>query len=51
MAEKHYKPEEIVASLRQVDVLISQDQANRGRNPPDRKERGDVFGGARSLEG
>src|SRR5262249_35493146 len=26
MAEKHYKPEEIVASLRQVDVLISQGQ-------------------------
>jgi putative transposase len=26
MAEKHYKPEEIVARLRQVDVLISQGQ-------------------------
>jgi putative transposase len=26
MAEKHYKPEEIVAKLRQVDVLISQGQ-------------------------
>jgi putative transposase len=26
MAEKHYKPEEIVATLRQVDVLISQGQ-------------------------
>src|SRR5262249_60770877 len=26
MAEKHSKPEEIVASLRQVDVLISQGQ-------------------------
>src|SRR5262245_7247056 len=26
MAEKHYKPEEIVTKLRQVDVLISQGQ-------------------------
>jgi len=26
MAEKHYKPKEIVAKLRQVDVLISQGQ-------------------------
>jgi putative transposase len=31
MARKQYKPEEIVAKLRQVDVLVS-----RGRNPPDR---------------
>jgi hypothetical protein len=29
MARKRYKPEEIVAKLRQVDVLVS-----RGRNPP-----------------
>ena len=26
MGEKHYKPEEIVAKLRQVDVLISRGQ-------------------------
>ena len=26
MAERHYKPEEIVAKLRQVDVVISQGQ-------------------------
>jgi transposase-like protein len=27
MARKHYKPEEIVAKLRQVDVLVSQGQS------------------------
>jgi putative transposase len=27
MAKKHHKPEEIVAKLRQVDVLVSQGQA------------------------
>ena len=27
MARKHHKPEEIVAKLRQVDVLVSQGQA------------------------
>jgi hypothetical protein len=27
MARKRYKPEEIVAKLRQVDVLVSQGQA------------------------
>jgi hypothetical protein len=42
MARKRYKPEEIVAKLRQVDVLVSQGQ-NGGRNPPDRRERGDVL--------
>ena len=26
MARKHHKPEEIVAKLRQVDVLVSQGQ-------------------------
>ena len=26
MPRKHHKPEEIVAKLRQVDVLVSQDQ-------------------------
>ena len=42
MARKRYKPEEIVAKLRQVDVLVSQGQnmgdagqgAKNARNPP-----------------
>jgi hypothetical protein len=42
MARKRYKPEEIVAKLRQVDVLVSQ-----GQNMVDairqRGERGDVL--------
>jgi hypothetical protein len=42
MARKRYKPEEIVAKLRQVDVLVSQ-----GQNMVDairhRRERGDVL--------
>jgi putative transposase len=37
MARKRYKPEEIVAKLRQVDVLVSQGQNMVGR------ERGDVL--------
>jgi hypothetical protein len=36
MARTRYKPEEIVAKLRQVDVLTSCD-------PPDRRQRGDVL--------
>jgi hypothetical protein len=43
MARKRYKPEEIVAKLRQVDVLVSQSEPHVGRNPPDRRERGDVL--------
>src|SRR5262245_27340534 len=35
MARKRYKSEEIVAKLRQVDVLVSQGQNMVGRNPPD----------------
>ena len=31
MARKRYKPEEIVAKLRQVDVLVSQGQEDDGR--------------------
>jgi hypothetical protein len=38
MARKRYKPEEIVAKLRQVDVLVSQGQ--NMVTPPDRRERG-----------
>ena len=30
MARKRYKPEEIVAKLRQVDVLVSQGQGMTG---------------------
>ncbi len=42
MARKRYKPEEIVAKLRQVDVLVSQGQ-NMVSNPSDRRERGDIL--------
>jgi putative transposase len=38
MARKRYKPEEIVAKLRQVDVLVSPRPVNDGRDPPDRRE-------------
>jgi hypothetical protein len=37
MPRKRYKPEEIVAKLRQVDVLVSQGQAWRSHSP-DRRE-------------
>jgi hypothetical protein len=43
MARKRYKLEEIVAKLRQVDVLVSQGQNMVDANPPDRGERGDVL--------
>jgi hypothetical protein len=43
MARKRYKPEEIVAKLRQVDVLVSQGPELGERNPPDRRERGDIL--------
>ena len=51
MARKRYKPEEIVAKLRQVDVLVSQ-----GQNMVDAIRQIGVsevtyFGGARSLAG
>ena len=37
MPRKRYKPEEIVAKLRQVDVLVSQGTSKHGRcDPPDR---------------
>ena len=36
MARKRYKPEEIVAKLRQVDVLVSQGKNMVDRIPPDR---------------
>jgi hypothetical protein len=48
MARKRYKPEEIVAKFRQVDVLVSQGQ-NGGCNPPDRRERTLVLAEAASL--
>ena len=34
MARKHHKPEEIVAKLRQVDVLVSQGQTVAVNRPP-----------------
>jgi hypothetical protein len=34
MARKRYKPEEIVAKLRQVDVLVSQVARPTSRKPP-----------------
>ena len=53
MARKRYKPEEIVAKLRQVDVLVSQGQnmgdagqgAKNARTPAPR--RGMLSGGGR----
>jgi hypothetical protein len=46
MARKRYKPEEIAAKLRQVDVLVSQGQnmvdAIRGQNRPSTE--GDIVG-------
>jgi hypothetical protein len=49
MARKRYKPEEIVAKLRQVDVLVSRGPEQGGRNPPDRRERGDLLSVAAGL--
>ena len=43
MPRKRYKPEEIVAKLRQVDVLVSQGPEYDGCDPPDRRERGDFL--------
>jgi len=53
MARKRYKPEEIVAKLRQVDVLVSQGQnmgdagqgAKNARNSPPARRRGMLSGG------
>ena len=56
MARKRYKPEEIVAKLRQqVDVLVSQGQnmgdagqgAKNARNSPPARRRGMLSGGGR----
>jgi hypothetical protein len=38
MARKRYKAEEIVAKLRQVDVLTSQGTEHRRCDPPDRRD-------------
>ena len=43
MPRKRYKPEEIVAKLRQVDVLVSQGQVMADAIPSDRCERGDLL--------
>ena len=38
MPRKRHKPEEIVAKLRQVDVLVSQGQHGCRRDPLDRRD-------------
>ena len=38
MPQKKHKPEEIVAKLRQVDVLLSQGRSGRGSDPVDRRD-------------
>jgi putative transposase len=43
MARKRYKAEEIVAKLRQVDVLDVAGTEHGGCDPPDRRERGDLL--------
>jgi hypothetical protein len=43
MPRRGYKPEEIVAKLRQVDVLVSQGQNMADAIRPDRRERGDFL--------
>ena len=43
MASKKHKPEEIVAKLRQVDVLVSQGQSRGGGDPGDRGDGGDLL--------
>ena len=40
MQRKHHKPEEIVAKLRQVDLLVSRGQNIADADLPDRGERG-----------
>ena len=43
MPSKRHKPEEIVAKLRQVDVLVAQGKNGDRRHSDDRRDRGDVF--------
>ena len=43
MQKKRHKPEEIVAKLRQVDVLTSQGKPVADADPDDRRHRGDVL--------
>jgi hypothetical protein len=43
MPRKHHKPEEIVAKLRQVDVLTSQGKSVSRCDPSHRRHRGDVL--------
>jgi len=55
MARKRYRPEEIAAKLRQVDVQVSQGQnmgdagqgAKNARNSPPARRRGMLSGGGR----
>lgn len=43
MAKKGHKPEEAVAKLRQVDVLVSQGQSMGGGDPGDRGDGGHLL--------
>ena len=43
MGTKRHKPEEIVAKLRQVDVLVSQGRERGGRDPLDRRDGSDLL--------
>ena len=51
MPRKRHKPEEIVAKLRQVDVLVSQGQSVPTRYARLGLRRSRITGGARSLAG
>ena len=51
MARKRYKPEEIVAKLRQGGCSGLARPEHGGRNPPDRRERGDVLSVAPGVRG
>jgi hypothetical protein len=42
MSRKRHRPEEIVAKLRQVEVLTAQGPDGRGGDPLDRRDRGEL---------
>ncbi len=49
MGTKRHKPEDVVAELRQMDVLVSQGPERRGRDPHDRRDGGDVLSLAQGV--
>ena len=51
MSRKRHKPEEIVAKLRQVDVLVSQGQGDGGCGALDRRDGGHVLSLAQEFGG